>query len=259
MKATEVQGLLTTLLSDAEKAHQIAKTAVGAKKSLRGDGPYARRFHAVVVALSTTEGKLQSIVPLLDLVTSDLEAFNDALAVLKTDDAKPKDRTASLKCLRLLCESVILPRVQGMTASPVPATEQVLPLSVVQGTRRNYIVQVVVQANGNYERQWYDACSVMIRRLVETLIIEVYEAKGEAEEIKKDGHFFMLSGLIDSIQRKGAWNLQRETQNILPLLKQLGDRAAHSRRYLAAKVDIDRVIPGLRVLADDLLHLANLK
>jgi hypothetical protein len=259
MKANEAQALLTNLLSEAEKAHQLAKTATRAKQSLRGDGPYARRFHAAVIALSTTEGKLRPILSGLQLTPADLDGFNGSLSVLKGDDAKPKDRSASLKRLRLLCESVILQKVQGMTASPVPVTEQVLPLSVVQGTRRNYIVQVVVQANGSYEHQWYDACSVMIRRLVETLIIEVYDAKGEAEEIKKDGHFFMLSKLIDNIEKKAAWNLGRETQAAFPLLKQLGDRSAHNRRYIATKQDIDRVIPGLRVLTDDLLHLAGLK
>src|SRR5207302_9934091 len=127
-------------------------------------------------------------------------------------EADPKARTESLKGVQLLCQSVVLPRIERMTASPVPATEQVLPMSVVRGTR-GYIEKVVVQANGTYEHQWYDACSVMIRRLAETLIIEAYEAKGEAEEIKQDGNFLMLSGLIDHIQSKSAWNLSRETKD----------------------------------------------
>jgi hypothetical protein len=69
----------------------------------------------------------------------------------------------------------------------------------------------------------------------------------------------MLNKLIESIQKKTEWNLGREAQAVLPLLKQLGDRSAHNRPYIATKQDVDRVIPGLRVLTDDLLPLAGLK
>jgi hypothetical protein len=69
----------------------------------------------------------------------------------------------------------------------------------------------------------------------------------------------MLNKLIESIQKKTEWNLGREAQAALPLVKQLGDRSAHNRRYIATKQDVDRAIPGLRVLTDDLLHLAGLK
>lgn len=138
-----------------------------------------------------------------------------------------------------------------------PATEHVLPLDVVKGTRR-YLEQVVNQANGCYEKGWYDACSVMIRKLIEVLIIAVYEAKGEAEAVKKDGNFLMLGGLVDDILTRSTWNLGRETKTALPLLKSLGDRSAHNRHYMARKADVDRVLPGLRVAVEDLLHHSNL-
>jgi hypothetical protein len=259
MKAPEARTLLDNLLSDAANGCEIAKTAARNSKSLSGDNPYGNRFHAVTVALSTTESKLRPVLQGLELAPADLEGFNRHLGLLKSPDAKPKDRAGSLKELRLLCESVIGPKLDGMTASPIPATEQVLPLTVVEGTRRQYLTQVVTQANGCYEHQWYDACSVMIRRLVETLIIEAYEAKGDADEIKKDGDYLMLNGLIENILKKTAWGLQRETKNTLPLLKSLGDRSAHSRRYLAKKQDIDKVTHGLRVVAEDLILLAGLK
>lgn len=119
---------------------------------------------------------------------------------------------------------------------------------------------MIIQANGCYERGWYEACSVMIRKFVETMIIEVFEAKGESQEIK-DSHnnFLMLENLINNITSKISWNLQRDTKKFLPAIKALGDRAAHNRRYLCTKTDIDKVLSGLRVIADDLLHLSNLK
>jgi hypothetical protein len=142
-------------------------------------------------------------------------------------------------------------------AASQPATEHVLPLDVVKGTRK-YLEQIVNQANGCYEKCWFDACSVMVRKLVEVFIIAVFEAKGEAGAIKKDDNFLMLSGLVDAILARTDWNLGRETKTALPLLKSLGDRAAHNRHYMARKADVDKVLPGLRVMVEDLLHHANL-
>jgi hypothetical protein len=142
-------------------------------------------------------------------------------------------------------------------AASQPATEHVLPVDVVRGTRK-YLEQIVNQANGCYEKGWYDAASVMVRKLIEVLIIAVFEAKGEAEKIKRDDNFLMLSGLVDVIIGRTDWNLGRETKTALPLLKSLGDRAAHNRYYVARKADVDKVLPGLRVAVEDLLHHADL-
>ncbi|HEY7312238.1 MAG TPA: hypothetical protein VH643_22940 [Gemmataceae bacterium] len=101
---------------------------------------------------------------------------------------------------------------------------------------------------------------MMIRKLAEILIIAVYEHKGVAPEIKgPDGNFLMLSKLIDNIKTKTAWNLGRETKPCLDKMKELGDRAAHHRHYVARKVDVDSLQSGLRVTVDDLLNHAGLK
>jgi hypothetical protein len=164
-------------------------------------------------------------------------------------------------CARMVCQAAILPAIEALTADPIPKSEQVLPLDVIRPARRKYLERVVIQANGSYEHKWYDACSVMIRRIVETLIIELYEAKGRASDVKdaRNGEYLMLSGLISTILKDAAWHLGRETKGALPEVKTLGDRSAHNRYYLATKQDIDRVIPGLRIIADELLSLSGLK
>src|SRR5262249_51223969 len=146
----------------------------------------------------------------------------------------------------------------GADVASRPTTEHVLPFELVKDTR-GYLEQIVNQANGCYEKGWYDACSVMVRKLVEVLLIAVYEAKSDAEAGKKDGNFLMLSGLIDDILTRAAWNLGRETKAALPLLKSLGDRSAHNRHYMARKADVDKVLPGLRVAVEELLHQAGLR
>ena len=53
-------------------------------------------------------------------------------------------------------------------------TDMFLARSLVSNTRC-YIERVVAQINGTYENGWYDVCAVMIRMLLETLIVEVFE------------------------------------------------------------------------------------
>jgi hypothetical protein len=259
MKANELRTHLNNLLSETAAATEIAKTAERNRKPLGSHGPYADRFHAAVVLISGIENKLRPHLHGLSLEAEKLAQFDDNLALLKGTVTKAKGRVAAQRALRLVVETVIIPMIDGMTASPIPSTEAVLPLDVVRGTR-GYLEFIVTQINGCYEHQWYDACSVMIRKLAEILIIAVYENKGASHEIKgTDGNFLLLSKLIDKIKTKAAWNLGRETKPCLDKMKELGDRAAHNRHYIGKKPDVDGLRGGLRVAVDDLLHLAGLK
>ena len=138
-------------------------------------------------------------------------------------------------------------------------SQLVLPFSVVKGTR-GYIEKIVNQINGSYESGWYDSCAVMIRRLIETLIIEVFEYYGIAHKIKNSsGDFYYLRDLINITISETTWNLGRNTKQALPKLKDIGDRSAHSRRYLAHRKDIEKIIDDLRLVTQELILLASLK
>jgi hypothetical protein len=129
-----------------------------------------------------------------------------------------------------------------------PDSEQILALSVVSGTR-GYIEKVANQVNGCYERGWYDSCAVMIRRLVETLIIEAFEHHGIAAKIQSaGGDFLSLEDLVNMTLQETSWNLGRDTKKSLPKLKHIGDLSAHARRYNAHKNDIEKNITGLRIV-----------
>ena len=140
-----------------------------------------------------------------------------------------------------------------------PKSQLVIYHSLVQGTRRSYIERVVFQINGAYENGWYDACAVMIRRLLETLIIESFEAHSLADRIKKNDDFMYLRDLIGVILAERSWNLGRNTKKALPKLKDIGDQSAHSRRFIALRQDIDEVRSDLRTVVQELLILARLK
>lgn len=138
-------------------------------------------------------------------------------------------------------------------------SDTILPRELFKTSRRGYVDKVVYQLNASYDHGLYDCCAVMCRRLLETLIIEVYEAKERAIEIKgSDGHFFMFAGLLAFLERDSKVNLSRNTMKGLRDVKALGDLAAHNRRFVASRDDIDRIRDGLRVASGELLALAGL-
>lgn len=146
------------------------------------------------------------------------------------------------------------------SAGTRPLSQPVLPHALVANTR-GYIERVVFQINGCYEKGWFDGCAVMMRRLLETLIIECFESHGIANKIKNSttGDFFYLSDMIRHALQEPAWNLGRNTRRALPNLKSIGDQSAHSRRYNAHREDIDKLIADFRMVCQELLYLAMLK
>lgn len=139
------------------------------------------------------------------------------------------------------------------------ASESILPFALVRGTR-GYLEKVTNQINGCYEKGWFDSCAVMMRRLLETLIIECFEKHGIDAKIKDaNGDFFFLRDLITKALQETAWNLGRNVKAALPRLKDVGDKSAHSRRYNALRGDIDKVSTDFRDVCQELLVIAGLK
>ncbi len=164
----------------------------------------------------------------------------------------------------------ILKRVKALNAylreyslppeETAPNREQsVIYSSLVSGTR-GYLEKLVHQINGTYEHGWYDACAVMIRRLMETLIIEAFESHKIEGNIKnKEGNFLYLGDLVNVTLAEQSWNLGRDAKRSLKALKDIGDKSAHSRRFIAHRRDIDKVLDELRVVVQELVYLAELQ
>lgn len=165
-----------------------------------------------------------------------------------------KDALDLAKNLQKEAPKSYLPPSEGTVSS----TEQILPNALVRGTR-GYLEKVCHQINGCYEYGWFDACAVMMRRLVETLIVECFEFHKIDSKIKNStGDFLFLRDLIDITLKEKSWNLGRSTKLGLPKLKVLGDQSAHGRRYNAHREDIDKVTQEFRLVCQELIYLANL-
>ncbi|MBI1374894.1 MAG: hypothetical protein GC159_19420 [Phycisphaera sp.] len=144
----------------------------------------------------------------------------------------------------------------------MPSVDQRLgyiPEAVWHGTR-GYIERVASQINGSYQYCFYDGASVLVRRLVETLIIDAYCHANRADEIRDgDGNYFMLQQLILKACDKNGIGIGRDAKKALHSIKQLGDRSAHNPRYTAVKADLENIQSGVRVVVDELVNLAGFR
>jgi hypothetical protein len=113
--------------------------------------------------------------------------------------------------------------------------------------------------NGCFEKGWYDACAVMMRRLVEISLIEAFEHKGVADKIKaKDGNYVQLTEMISRALSERKLTLSRNCKNALPRLRGVGHMSAHGRYFIARPVDLRKAQPDFRVVVEELLHHAGL-
>lgn len=137
-------------------------------------------------------------------------------------------------------------------------SEILFPLELFDNTR-TYLQKTAKQVILCYDYQIYDACLVMIRRLIETLIIELYERFEIKEQIQDTkGNYLFCSDLIDRLlSEKKLWTIGRNSVKTLPDIKTKGDLSAHNRRFNATKTDIDAIKVGLRVVLEELVHLIN--
>jgi hypothetical protein len=140
----------------------------------------------------------------------------------------------------------------------VQVSDLVLPTPMIKGTRK-YLEEIAKQVNGCYEFQFYDGCAVLMRRLIESLLIDAFVKAGHVDQIRKDGEFMMLEKII-SVAKGGQYiRLARGSDKILEEIKYVGDRSAHNRNYISHKRDVGDLINKFRTVVAELLHLADIQ
>lgn len=138
------------------------------------------------------------------------------------------------------------------------ATSSVIPMNFVNGTR-TYLERLVRQINLSYDAGLYDATAVLMRRLAESLIIEVYIHHGREQEVRQNGSFMMLNGLIAHIISDPLVAKSRSFDRVINVIKDVGDTAAHHRTYITPKEDIDDNRQQMRRIISELLTLAGIR
>ena len=233
-----------------EKAIDVAKKARRNRASLSG-----LNFYADKLAKLKTDAFV-SFQQLNDPSVGDISAMAEMVQLVFAADTDYKRR---VEAERNLLHELKTKKWQSISANSVSEDEGLFPLSLIAKTRRGYLMTVGRQMNGCFASGWYDAAAVMMRRLLETSIIEAFEAHHIDAKIKNaQGEFLQLSDLVGAAVAETSWNLSRNTKKALPNLRDVGHISAHSRRYTAQKGDISKVSQDARIAIEEFLHLANL-
>lgn len=153
-----------------------------------------------------------------------------------------------------------LPNLEGIQPT-IDHSQGYLPEPIWKNTR-GYIEAVCHELNGSFHHGYYNAAAVMLRRLLETLIIEAYEHLSRETEIKDGGgNYLMLSDLADRVcgenGHKGI-NLGRDSKKALKEARSIGNWSAHARRFLAHASDLTKLQAGIRLLVQELVQIAEL-
>lgn len=113
--------------------------------------------------------------------------------------------------------------------------------------------QVLWEVNKTYEEACYNSCAAMIRRLFESVIIDVYVRLNMQSKIMDGDDYLRFQGLIGIASSDIRLGLTRNTKKLLPDLKFLGDLGTHNRNALVRATDLDRVRNAIRVGLEELV------
>lgn len=141
----------------------------------------------------------------------------------------------------------------------VIVTDELLPLDILE-TAPYYIKLTAKQMNQCFECSLYDAVLVMMRKLIETLIIECFERYGVDGSIKDDkNQFYYLSELIPRFVSSEKWNVSRNLELYIKKVKKYGDLSAHNRRFLAKKSDMNDFKFEMRQMIQEIIMIIDYK
>lgn len=180
---------------------------------------------------------------------TDLQAHDHTILVSGTN--RFKLNVASIPDL----DAAFLPL---LTSPRVIVSHQYLESSITDGTRP-YIERIAHEINGAYQYQFFNSAAVLLRRLTETLVIEVFEAKSADAEITQNGQFMFLRDMIQVIRTTNSVTFSRGFADHLVRIKDVGDRAAHHRYYITSKGDLEAIAVSSKAVFSELIALANLQ
>lgn len=234
----------------AKRAEVVARTARKHNQSLNGSNFYAEKM---------AELRAGATVAFRQLPPGDVGDVSVLTERLETSFSPSAAPAARRDAVRDLCFQLKTKWAHAAPAPPPGEDDAIFPLPLLAKTRRGYLVTVARQMNGSFAVGWYDACAVMMRRLVEASIIEAYEGRGIQPKVKNaNDDYLQLTDLVNRALAEPTFNLSRNTKRELPQLRDVGHQSAHGRYFTAQQADIERVRQGCRIVVEEFLHIAGL-
>lgn len=132
--------------------------------------------------------------------------------------------------------------------------DSILPSALFLGTR-GFVESLSKQVNACYENNLFDACAVVMRRLLEVCLILSYENLGIGDEIKDaNGNYKQLNVIVANAKGNSRLALSRNTKACLEDFRTVGNFSAHKIYYNARKQDIKKVALEYRATIEELLY-----
>jgi hypothetical protein len=234
----------------AQEAVSVARKARKHRQSLTGQGFYAKKLAQLRI------GATNAFAALKGTTAGDASALAELVASVFAPGTQSRLRTDSERELTFALRTTW--RDSG-SEKIIQVDDGIFPLALLERTKRGYIIMIGRQINGCFQYGFYDACAVMMRRLLEVSIIEAFEAKQAATSIQdQNGNYVQLSDLVTAALSESSLQLSRNAKRALPKLRDNGHLSAHGRSYFAQRSDVERLQPDFRVAVEELLHVSNL-
>lgn len=141
----------------------------------------------------------------------------------------------------------------------IMSDDSLIPEILFNEIRRQYLVKAVQQINSTYENNLFDACALMMRRLLEILLIHCFEAKNVGDRVKDDeGNYQNLKTLINKAKTFSEIPLSNDVKKDMDSFRELGNLSAHRVRYNCRRDDIRTLRVEYRAVIEELLYVSEL-
>jgi hypothetical protein len=252
--------LLADFIAKADALAAVCQKVKGTPSRLRSHPFYAAKGRSALAELRRSYERLVAghpadSVPSLKAHFEQLKAQMDLVVASYPGDV-PKLAKA-LKEIGLVASTELSIELRSLGAPPTPVVaREFIPDELLDG-HESTLKKILWEMNVCYENKCYNAAAVLARRLVESLLILTFEAKGIGSRIKDgDGNYFMLKGLIAATGGSPELKLGRTVKDGLPKSKFFGDLGAHNPRALVRKADLDAAHELIRVAIEELAGMS---
>lgn len=141
----------------------------------------------------------------------------------------------------------------------VLSDDSILPEILLQETKRPYLIKLAQQINASYENNLFDACTLIMRRLLEVLLIQCFEHSNiEADVMDGEGNYQNLKTLINKASSRTEIDLSNDVKKDMHNFRELGNLSAHRVKYNCRRDDIRKTKLEYRAIVEELLYAGGL-
>jgi hypothetical protein len=146
------------------------------------------------------------------------------------------------------------------SSEEISSDSTLIPEILFDSLKRPYLTRTVQQVNAAFESNLFDACTLMMRRLLEILMIHAFQKAGlEAAILDSDGGFQNLKTLINKALSRPEIGLSSTVRTSIDQFRELGNLSAHHMHYNCRRDDIRSLRMEYRAVIEELLYKAGLK